>query len=138
MNLPTLKINTADKQMLALEAVGNLLKQYGNKLADYPGLPELNAAKTSRYRNELLIEDMMYDREDLWLKADSKCGHLNQMQRTIYQTIIKSMDSNSGGLYFGYGPKGSGKTFLWSTIISKLRSQGKIVFGVASSGIASL
>ncbi|XP_074342272.1 uncharacterized protein LOC141679759 [Apium graveolens] len=41
-------------------------------------------------------------------------------------------------MYFMYGPGGTGKTFLWSTIISKLRSEGKIVVAVASSGIASL
>ncbi|GJY00989.1 DNA helicase, partial [Tanacetum coccineum] len=33
---------------------------------------------------------------------------------------------------------GTGKTFLWKTIISSLRSQGKIVLAVAYSGIASL
>lgn len=36
------------------------------------------------------------------------------------------------------GPGGTGKIFLWSTIITKLRSRGKIVLVVASSGIASL
>ncbi|GJV37430.1 DNA helicase, partial [Tanacetum coccineum] len=35
-------------------------------------------------------------------------------------------------------PKGTGKTFLWKTIISTLRCEGKIVLAVASSGIASL
>nr|GEX59277.1 DNA helicase [Tanacetum cinerariifolium] len=33
---------------------------------------------------------------------------------------------------------GTGKTFLWKTIIYALRAQGKIVLAVASSGIASL
>ena len=37
-----------------------------------------------------------------------------------------------------YGPGGTCKTFLWSAIISKLRSRGKIVLGVASSAIVSL
>jgi hypothetical protein len=36
----------------------------------------------------------------------------------------------------GYG--GTGKTFLWNTIINHLRSQQKIVLSVASSGVASL
>ncbi|XP_063942080.1 uncharacterized protein LOC108218842 isoform X3 [Daucus carota subsp. sativus] len=138
MNLPSLKINVADKQMLALEAVGNLLKQYGKKLSDFPGLPQFHAGTTSKYRNELLIEEMMYDREELRLKADENYARLNEMQLKVYQTIIESVDSNSGGLYFVCGPGGTGKTFLWSTIISRLRSQGRIVLGVASSGIASL
>ncbi|XP_022041801.2 ATP-dependent DNA helicase pif1-like [Helianthus annuus] len=39
---------------------------------------------------------------------------------------------------FIYGYGGTGKTFLWTTIISALRSEGKIVLAVAASGIASL
>ena len=36
----------------------------------------------------------------------------------------------------GYG--GTGKTYLWKAITTKLRSEGKIVLAVASSGIAAL
>lgn len=48
------------------------------------------------------------------------------------------METTLGGLYFVYGPGGTGKTLFWSTIISRLRSEGKIVLVVASSGITSL
>ncbi|KAD4981775.1 hypothetical protein E3N88_18446 [Mikania micrantha] len=41
-------------------------------------------------------------------------------------------------LAFVYGHGGTGKTFLWTTIICALRSKGKIVLAVAASGIASL
>ena len=37
-----------------------------------------------------------------------------------------------------YGSGGTGKTYLWKTIIATLRSKGKIVLAIASSGIASL
>nr|GEU38552.1 ATP-dependent DNA helicase PIF1-like [Tanacetum cinerariifolium] len=37
-----------------------------------------------------------------------------------------------------FGRVAAGKTFMWKTIISSLRSQGKIVLAVASSGITSL
>nr|XP_023888273.1 uncharacterized protein LOC112000389 [Quercus suber] len=46
--------------------------------------------------------------------------------------------SGSGGLYFVYGHGETGKTYLWKTLIAYLRSQGKIVLAVASSGIAAL
>lgn len=137
-NLPTLKITETDKQMLTLESISELLKQYGKKLTDYPGLPELNIVSASKYKNELLLEEMMYDREQLRLKAEAGVQCLNQMQRVIFEKIVESIDLNMGGFYFVYGPGGTGKTFLWSTIISKLRSEGKIVLAVASSGIASL
>jgi len=37
-----------------------------------------------------------------------------------------------------YGNRGTGKTFVWRTFMSRLRGQGKIVLAIASSGIASL
>ncbi|XP_071699004.1 uncharacterized protein [Rutidosis leptorrhynchoides] len=43
-----------------------------------------------------------------------------------------------GGLFFLYGPGGTGKTFLYNTILAKLRSESLIVLAVASSGIALL
>jgi len=37
-----------------------------------------------------------------------------------------------------YGSGGTGETFIWTTILSRLRGQAKIVLTVASSRIASL
>jgi len=37
-----------------------------------------------------------------------------------------------------YGSGGTGKTFVWTTLMSRLRGQGKIVLAVVSLGIASL
>ncbi len=37
-----------------------------------------------------------------------------------------------------YGSGGIGKTFVWTTLLFRLRGQGKIVLVVASLGIASL
>lgn len=41
-------------------------------------------------------------------------------------------------MFFVYGAGGTGKTFLYKTIIAKLRSVGKVVLPVASAGIAAL
>ena len=43
-----------------------------------------------------------------------------------------------GGMFFLYGYRGTGKTFMWKTLSDTLRSKGDIVLTVASSGIASL
>lgn len=50
---------------------------------------------------------------------------------------MHSVNNKEGGLFFIYGSGGCGKTYLWGTIISKLRSERKIVLPVASSGIAA-
>ncbi len=48
------------------------------------------------------------------------------------------MINEEGKLFFVYDSGGIGKTFVWTTLLSRLRGQGKIVLVVASSGIASL
>ena len=48
------------------------------------------------------------------------------------------MTNKDGKLFFVYGSGGTRKTFVWTTLLSRLRGQGKIVLAVASSGIASL
>ena len=58
-------------------------------------------------------------------------------KKSIYDLIINA-STTVQELVFVYGHGGTGKTFLWKTIISALRSEGKIVLAVASSGIASL
>ncbi|GKA39506.1 DNA helicase [Tanacetum coccineum] len=63
---------------------------------------------------------------------------LNDEQKTIYDLIINANTNNRQELIFVYGHGGTGKTFLWKTIIGTLRSESKIVLAVASSGIASL
>jgi Cdc6-like AAA superfamily ATPase len=51
-----------------------------------------------------------------------------------YNHVLKAVKTNMGGVYFVYGHGGTGKTFLYRTIIAKLRSEKKIVLAVASSG----
>ncbi|CAI9271578.1 unnamed protein product [Lactuca saligna] len=57
---------------------------------------------------------------------------------SIYRTIVGSIEHKKQVLMFVYGHGGTGKTFLWSMILSYFRSIGKVVLDVAASGIASL
>ena len=51
---------------------------------------------------------------------------------------MKAVNETRGGIFFLYGYGGTGKTFMWKTLASALRSKGDIVLIIASSGIASL
>ncbi|WOG92519.1 hypothetical protein DCAR_0311789 [Daucus carota subsp. sativus] len=64
-------------------------------------------------------------------------SELNEEQLQVYNSIMKSLQRTDGGFFFVYGSGGCGKTFLWKTLISKLRSESMIVLPVASSGIAA-
>ncbi|XP_057432124.1 uncharacterized protein LOC130724871 [Lotus japonicus] len=59
-------------------------------------------------------------------------------QKGVYDNIMQSVLSDSGGFYFLYRYGGTGKTFVWNTLSAAIRSMGMIVLNVASSGIASL
>ena len=59
-------------------------------------------------------------------------------QKSIVDTIIRVVDTQSGGVYFLYRYGGTCKTFVWKTLSSAIQSNGGIVCTVASSGIASL
>jgi ATP-dependent DNA helicase PIF1 len=59
-------------------------------------------------------------------------------QKCIYHKITDAVTSQKGAVFFLHGYGGTGKTFMWRTLASALRSKGDIVLNVASSGIASL
>jgi hypothetical protein len=70
--------------------------------------------------------------------ADNAKDRFNDDQRNAYETILNVVTNKDSKLFFVYGSGGIDKTFVWRTLMSYLRRQGKIVFAVASSGIASL
>ena len=59
---------------------------------------------------------------------------LNEEQLQNYDAVVKAMNNDTGGVFFVYDDGGAGKTFLYNTISSRLRSERKIVITVASSG----
>jgi len=58
-------------------------------------------------------------------------------QKKIYNQIMLAVDARQGGFFFLDAPGGTGKTFLISLILAKIRSQKKIALAFASSGIAA-
>ncbi|XP_074356074.1 uncharacterized protein LOC141695752 [Apium graveolens] len=55
----------------------------------------------------------------------------------VYNAVVDDEDKNKGGMFFVYRSGGCGKTFLWQTLCSRFRSEGKFVLPVAGSGIAA-
>ena len=65
---------------------------------------------------------------------------LNADQLSIHNIIIAAVnDTNSySNPFFIDAAGGTGKTFLYNTLLSMIRSQGNIALAMASSGIAAL
>ena len=52
---------------------------------------------------------------------DTLASQLTSEQRHIYDVVLQSVYENSGRCFFVYGYGGTGKTFLWNVLISRLR-----------------
>ncbi|OMO62414.1 DNA helicase PIF1, ATP-dependent [Corchorus olitorius] len=88
--------------------------------------------------NRLIHEETHFNVNELQREHDQLLSKLNPDQAHIYDVVVSSVMNSKGRFFFVNGHGGTGKTFLWRTIISGLRCCGKIVLAVASSRIALL
>ena len=82
---------------------------------------------------------MSYDIGSLQREHEILISSLNNEQRTIYNSIMEAIFFfKSRGMFFVYGHGGTGKIYLYRTILAAIRSKGKIALAVTSSSIAAL
>jgi hypothetical protein len=122
----------------ALYEIDQVLMRNGHRLEDFPTLPKSNYIAFVHGRNQLVQEELAYDRHSLTVDANNAKDRLHGDQRNAYESILNVVTNKEGKLFFVYGSGGTGKTFVWTTLMSRLRGQGKIVLVVASSRIVSL
>jgi len=80
------------------------------------------------------------DMQEKRLLGQRMLAKLNEGQRTAFNEImasVKDVNNLYPRLFFLDGPGGTGKTFLYNTLIAVLQGQGKSVVAVASTGIAA-
>ncbi|CAN0880300.1 ATP-dependent DNA helicase PIF1 [Linum grandiflorum] len=119
-----------------LTALETLLHTYSTRLAHYHLLvPNRNTLRTSG--SEFLQRHFSYNTASQAAESQSYHSSLNEQQLHAYTEIMDSVTNSKGKFFFLHGHGGTGKTFLYNCIISKVRSSGKIALVVASSGIAA-
>ncbi|XP_071704646.1 uncharacterized protein [Rutidosis leptorrhynchoides] len=137
LNMSHLHINTDDQHNFVLYEVEILLNQCSKSISDF-ALPSLPADLLADLANRLIMEERNYDRAVLNAERLELERQMNSKQKQIYDLITSASLNEQTEHVFVYGHGGTGKAFLWKAIITALRSRGKIVLAVASSGIASL
>jgi hypothetical protein len=139
--LHTLGVNNASENEVydyGLYIIDNILHESGHSLSDWPSMPPLQRQWEQYSVNEMIAEQLNYDRSSQRMFWESQHRLLNYEQRDTYERILQSVDNGTGGMFMINGHGGTGKTFLYKVICSKLRSDGAIVLCTASSGIAAL
>ncbi|XP_074303613.1 uncharacterized protein LOC141638064 [Silene latifolia] len=133
-------IRLTDEQIqnYALFELEMILNRGGRSLRNYADFPIPDTTLLKNSGNRLIIEEQSYDTEQLASESDQLQIGLNADQRRVYDSVLQAIYQKTGGLFFVYGSGGTGKTYLWGALISRLRSEGRIVLAVASSGIAAL
>ncbi|XP_014298458.2 uncharacterized protein LOC106693783 [Microplitis demolitor] len=87
--------------------------------------------------NQQYLNELAYDTDKLTEEVIKSVPILNKEQKEAYESILNSVVSDSGRLFFLDAPGGTGKTFLINLLLAKIRSEKSIAIAVASSGIAA-
>lgn len=117
--------------------IETILQRLGKSHKEIDGIPQPDPSLLKVSGNRLLYEELNYDTENLKVLHEQPYSTLSLSQKIAYDAIIQSVDEDEN-LIFINGHGGIGKTFLWNTIITKIRSSSKIILHVATSGITTL
>jgi len=138
LNFPTLRLTESQKKAYTLIEIEKLMQQTGRSLKNYPDIQLPNADEIQELGNRLINEELNYDRDSLKEELQTILKNINPEQKRAYDAIMESVDNGLGKQIFVEGHGGTGKTYLWKAVTTKLRSEGKIVLAVASCAIAAL
>ncbi|EMD30624.1 hypothetical protein CERSUDRAFT_40924, partial [Gelatoporia subvermispora B] len=114
------------------------LRTHNQSLANFQPMPLPVMEWEDAQHNHLIAEQRDFDQAELALQAAEQSEQMNTEQTAAMEEILDSVQHQQGRVFFLHGPAGTGKTFCYTAICAQLRSQGKIVLCVASSGIAAL
>ncbi|CAB3260749.1 unnamed protein product [Arctia plantaginis] len=120
----------------ALVLIEDVCVLISNLPLNHCGMPSPNRPATDLVNTDLQRENQ-YDHGSLATIIMNSEPLLTAEQKIIYDRIMLAVVAEQGGFFFLDSPGGTGKTFLISLILAKIRSQQKIALAVASSGIAA-
>ena len=130
MSVDYLRNNTHDSSLnMALHDINHVLKQHGLSCVTV-GLPTPTGSP---------IKDTMFNQEEEQREGDTRMSTLNKEQREAFSKIIEAVENPHQQIryFFLDGPGGSGKTYLYATLLSFVRGKGQIALPFATTGIAT-
>jgi hypothetical protein len=116
-------IEEGDPVDYGLYLLDQLLHRSGSGLDYFPGMPKPQKAWDHVGQNRLITEQHSYDRAEEGRKAAENCLMLNPEQWFAFDSILESALNHQGKLFFLNGPAGTGKTFVYNVVCSRLRAE---------------
>ncbi|XP_058734290.1 uncharacterized protein LOC131606021 [Vicia villosa] len=123
---------------LTLTEIEKILQANRRSLTDFKPIPYPDGYVLQQLGNRLIYDERSYDVPTMRTQFTSLFNALTGEQRSIFDKIMASVRDQKGAVYFLHGYGGTGKTYMWRTLASALRSKHDICLTVATSGIASL
>ena len=105
-----------------LHELEKLLRHAGYNL-DHFNLPHPDTNSSEILANRLIMEELSYGTGDAGTQIEQCISQLNTEQRHIYDLIQHSISNDLGQTFFVYGYGGTDKTFLWNTLLIRVRSR---------------
>ncbi len=132
-NIPPMQIENE-----ALKLIEKELESMDKSLSDFQGMPIPNKEMTISLEHQV-IQDEQYDQNAQHAQFAKLSAQLNMQQSDILNTVLHTVfaENSAKRLYVINSPGGYGKTFLFTAILSAVRSKGKIALAVAPTGLAA-
>ncbi|KAK4519140.1 uncharacterized protein ATC70_009449 [Mucor velutinosus] len=128
----------------ALIDISRKLMTHGKSVKNYPELPQIDESVFNQEDEELrsLFDQELvgYNLETLATEVRIYEERMNADQLQIYNTVLNSVNNPGLGIptcFFIDGPGGTGKTYLYHALLTKVRAESGIALATASSGIAA-
>jgi primosomal protein N' len=126
----------------ALRQLESHLQLNAKSLKDFPNMPlflgESKIPDSSDSLNQFIREEMLYNNIQLENELSKTLPLLNEDQRAIYNAILKSIDNHTFECFFIDGPGGTGKTFLYNTLLATIILSNYIALALVSCVFCSV
>ncbi|KAM3303945.1 hypothetical protein P3S67_014977 [Capsicum chacoense] len=119
-----------------LKSINHFLESMGKRIENYD-IPKLEQSL-----NDGIILECREIREEKSIIVSPKDldtqTKLNPEQQQAFKIISERIESGQLGLFFIDGPGGTKKTFLYSALLSNIKSRGMIALATTTSGVAAV
>jgi hypothetical protein len=84
---------------LTLVEIEKLLRRRNKSLNFFETMPQVNMPLNPESYNQLISNELNYNHRDLILEHKKLTSRMTEEQRSIYDTIMSSVDANIGGFF---------------------------------------